>query len=598
VVALFRKKEIAYIKGSMAHKLIFLFLVFCLQNDLFAIDEGRIRKDVHYLASDEMKGRLTGTPEARKAAEYIASEFRKSGLQLPPDYNTPFQSFEFTSGIQLGSSNSLIWNDHAYILKKDFIPIGFSEDGKISSASVVFAGFGIRAPDLNHDSYEGLDVKGKIVVCYRFGPDGKDPKSPFSRFYPIRYKSIVARDLGAAALLIIAENTRDDELLQLRRDSTFGTAGIPVISVKQSVIAEWLKSSGNQLPNSEDPHTDLSFELNHIQVSLSSDLVREKSKSENVLGWLPASNSTKETLIIGAHYDHLGLGAEGSLSPKWGEVHNGADDNASGVSGLLEMARFFGSRKEQLKRNVLFIAFGGEELGVLGSAHFVKHPAVPLEKVVAMLNMDMIGRLRDKKLVVGGTGTSPAWKRMLTDLNTGDLKIAFQEDGYGPSDHSVFYSKDIPVLFFFTGSHAEYHRPEDDANKIEYSGMVEVLQYVSRIGQRIVEMPSRPQFVRVKAKAPSVASGGFHVYLGTIPDYGEEVKGVKLTGVREGSPAEKAGIKGGDIIVEFGSKTIQNIYDYTYALQQFKADDTVTVIVLREDKRIPLKVTLEGRNTE
>jgi aminopeptidase YwaD len=459
----------------------------------------------------------------------------------------------------------------------------------------VFAGYGIRAPDLEYDNYKGLDIKGKLVVVYRFGPEGDDPKSRYSTYYPLRYKGMIARDLGAAGLLVVSETAEDDELIPLRKDSSFGTSGIPILSVKRSVIEGWMKRSGKAFPDSKNPNDKLSFDFPDLQVSLASHLIREKSKSENVLGWLPAETPTKETLVFGAHYDHLGLGVEGSLSPKWGIVHNGADDNASGVAGVLELARVFGSRKNTLNRNILFIAFGGEELGVLGSSYFVKNPVIPLDDIVAMINMDMIGRLREKKLVVGGTGTSPAWNGILDEANVDGLKITKNEDGYGPSDHSMFYAKDIPVLFFFTGAHAQYHKPEDDANLIEYKGMVTVVNYVERVAEKILAMPSRAQFTRVNPKSSQIAAGGFRVFLGTIPDYSEEVKGVKLTGVIEGSPAEKAGIRAGDIIIEFGGKKVENIYDYTYALQEHKPGDFVTVIVLRNSNQVSMEVKLERR---
>jgi aminopeptidase-like protein len=286
---------------------------------------------------------------------------------------------------------------------------------------------------------------------------------------------------------------------------------------------------------------------------------------------------------------------EGSLAPKWGEVHNGADDNASGVAGLLELARVFSEDRNRLHRNLLFIGFGGEEEGVVGSTFFVKNPIIPIKNIDAMINMDMIGRLRDKKLVVGGVGTSSVWKKLLPAANEEKLALKFNEDGYGPSDHSPFYSKDIPVLFFFTGQHAEYHTPKDDASTLQYDGMVEVLNYVRGIVERVEDMKSRPDFVRVKGSQAEMAGRGFRVYLGTIPDYTEEVKGVKLSGVREGSPAEKAGIKGGDTIVKFGDRKIENIYDYTFALQEHKPGQTVTVTVLRDKKTLEFPVTLEKR---
>ncbi len=563
------------------------------------INHSNIKRDVTFLASDEMQGRLTGTPEARKAAEYIARQFRESGLVHPPGMNSPYQQFEFTSGIKLGITNTLAMKSTTsrteYQVGNDFIPTGFSEDAVIDNAPVVFAGYGIRTQDLKTDDYEGVDVKGKVVLCYNYGPEGDDPKSPYSTYYPIRYKAMTAREHGASALLIVSQTPDDDELLALRKDSSFGTAGIPVISIKRSVVTQWLQSAGVRYPDPEN-HDAMSFTLPNVTVSLKTNLVREKNKSDNVLGWLPAGKTTHETIVIGAHYDHLGLGIEGSLASRWGSVHNGADDNASGVAGLLELARYFSAPRPAPHRNILFIAFGGEELGVLGSTFYVKNPPFPLSNIVTMLNMDMIGRLRNKKLIVGGTGTSPSWNTILQEANTDGIKLTLNENGYGPSDHASYYARNIPVLFFFTGAHSEYHKPEDDAGLIEYDGLVTVTNYIARIVEKIDDLPAPPEFVRAKPGTQEAASRGFRVYLGTIPDYTEEVKGVKLTGVREESPSEKAGIKAGDIIVTLGDKTIENVYDYTYALQSFKPGDTATVVVLRDGQRISLPVTFEKKS--
>lgn len=556
-----------------------------------------LRKHVEFLASDEMKGRLTGTPEARKAAEYIASEFHKYGLTDPPGTQSAFQQFEFNSGVKLGAGNMLASGSTAYKVEQDFIPSGFSDDAALKSAPVVFAGFGMQARDQNHDDYAGLDVKGKAVIVYRYGPEGDDPKSAYAQYYPVRYKAMTAREQGAAAILVVAQEEADDELPKLRTDASFGTSGIPVLFIKRAVAAELLKQAGKSLPDPSNPHAGpVSFDLAGAALDLTCKLIREKSRSDNVLGWLAAASPTDQTIVIGAHYDHLGLGIEGSLAPRWGEVHNGADDNASGVAGVLELARAFSARRSELKRNVLFVTFGGEELGTLGSGYFVKNPVIPLKDIVAMINLDMIGRLRDHKLVIGGTGTSPAWKDLLS--NPDGLKLTMNEDGYGPSDHSVFYAKDVPVLFFFTGAHAEYHRPEDDPNTLNYGGMVDVLNLVERIAGGIETMDRAPEFTRAKVSTQQMAGRGFRVYVGTIPDYTEEVKGVKLSGVREGSPAEKAGLKAGDTIVKFGEKTVENIYDYTYALQDHKPGDVVTIVVLRDGKEVSVQATLERRSGE
>lgn len=561
------------------------------------VSEQLLRKHVEYLASDAMKGRLTGTPEARQAAEYIAAEFKKYGLVNPPGMATPYQQFEFTSGVKLGADNKLSAAGSAYKAEQDFIPSGFSDDAVLTGASVVFGGFGIQARDQKHDDYSGLDVKGKAVIVYRYGPEGDDPKSAFAQYYPVRYKAMTAREQGASALLVVAQEEDADELPKLRTDASFGTSGIPVLFIKRSVAAALLKQAGKEFPDPSNPHAGpMAFDLPGVTLNLHCHLIRERAHSDNVLGWLPAAAPAQETLVIGAHYDHLGLGIEGSLAPKWGEVHNGADDNASGVAGVLELARVFSERRSELKRNMLFMAFGGEELGDLGSGYFVKKPVLPLKDIVTMINLDMIGRLRDNKLVIGGAGTSSAWKDLLA--NSGDLKLTLNEDGYGPSDHSSFYAKDIPVLFFFTGAHAQYHRPEDDANTLNYPGMVEVLRYTELLADEIDVAQKAPEYTRAKSSGQEMAGRGFRVYVGTIPDYTEEVKGVKLSGVREGSPAEKAGLKGGDTIIQFGSKKVENIYDYTYALQDHKPGDVVTIVVLRDGKEVSVQATLERRATE
>jgi hypothetical protein len=381
-------------------------------------------------------------------------------------------------------------------------------------------------------------------------------------------------------------------------DKNPGTAGLPVIYVKRGVINKWLDAAQKKFPDPKNPHAGpSSFEVSGVELSFHINLIRQKANSDNVLAWLPAASQTDKTIVIGAHYDHLGTGIEGSLAKKPGEVHNGADDNASGVAAVLELARTLSANKNSLTHNVLFVAFGAEELGVLGSSYFVKNPVIPLKNVVGMLNLDMVGRLRDGKLVVGGAGTSPVWKEMLINAGPEKLKLAFHEDGYGPSDHLVFYSNNIPVLFFFTGAHGEYHRPEDDTRTLNYEGLNQVSSYVYRVMSEFQKQNEAIKFTRVKANPSRAgASGGFRVYLGTIPDYAEEMKGVKLSGVREESPAEKAGIQSGDVIVELAGKKIENIYDYTYALQDLKAGESAKIVVMRNGKRVELQIVPEKRS--
>lgn len=295
--------------------------------------------------------------------------------------------------------------------------------------------------------------------------------------------------------------------------------------------------------------------------------------------------------------DHLGMGGKGSLSPDTVAVHHGADDNASGTAGLLEVAQYLASQKSHLRRSVLFASFSGEELGLLGSDYYVKHPEYPLDHTDAMLNMDMIGRLTDSQLVVEGMGTSPQWQELVSKHNSDSLHLKFKPDGFGPSDHSSFYAKDIPVMFFFTNLHADYHRPSDTWDKINYTGEQKVASLVSRIALDVANQDTKPAFTKAAASsmAPAGDRQGVRVSLGVVPDYAEDVVGMKISGTRPGSAAEKAGLKGGDIIISFGGKSIKNIYDFTYLLSDYKPGDEVAIVVKRGSEEVTLKATLEAR---
>lgn len=566
------------------------------------ISAGELRRHLCTLASDEMKGRLTGTPEGEKAAQYVAAEFQNAGLKPVPGQAGYAQPFEFVSGVKLGARNALSITSpqgtSAYTVEKDFLPTGFSDDASLKDLPVAFAGFGIQASDQKWDDYEGLDVKGKAVFVYRDGPEGDDPKSPYSLYYSIRYKAMAAREKGAAALIVVGARVEDDELSPLKVSSIAGSSGLPVLTAKRSLLERCLKNAGKAFPDPKNPRGgELRFDLPGVALSLDVSLIRERSQADNVAGWLPATTKSAETVIVGAHWDHLGLGIEGSLDEKPGRVHHGADDNASGVAGVLELARTLALQPER-GRNLLFLAFGGEELGALGSSHFVKNPLVPLKEVVTMVNLDMIGRLRGDSLVVSGTGTSPAFRPLLEKSNTEGLKLSFNDDGYGASDQAAFYARDIPVLFFFTGAHEQYHRPEDTADLINYEGEVKVLSLVSAVVLDLLGAAERPAFTRVQSAKSSMAGRGYRVSVGTIPDFSEQVKGVKFMGIRPGSAAEKAGLKPGDVLVKFGDKTIENLYDYTFALQDRKPGDVVTVTVLRDGKALEIPVTLERRAKE
>jgi hypothetical protein len=391
-----------------------------------------------------------------------------------------------------------------------------------------------------------------------------------------------------------------DELVALRGDAALSDAGIPSFSVKRAVAEALMSGSGATLEEAQkaiDESGKPASRALRRGVEGMADVSPRRSTTRNVLGLLPGAAGTQETIVVGAHYDHLGTGPiSASLEPSpEGKVHAGADDNASGVSGLLELARRLSKQPRQ--RAILFAAFGAEEEGTLGSSHFVKEPPVPLASVVAMLNMDMIGRLRDDSLAVNGTGTSARWPKLLEEANAGvGLKLKGSEGGYGPSDHSPFYAAGRPVLYFFTGAHGDYHRSTDTADKINAEGIARVAGVVEGIVSRLAGSTEPLPFTRVAAeKETQTATRGFRVWVGGIPDYGAEGPGVRFTGVTPGSPAEQAGVQAGDVLVRFGGKEVRNVYDYTYALADRKAGDKVTVVVKRAGADVFLDIVLGSR---
>ncbi len=569
----------------------------------------RVQADVAWLASPELKGRRAGTPEADRAADGIAERFRNLGLLPAGPKGSYLQPFDFIDGVDLGPKNSLETGDgesqKAWGVGTDFRPLAFSAAGS-AAGEVVFAGYGIVAKDLSYDDYDGLDVKDKVVLVLRYGPDGDDEKSPFSPYAALRFKASVARDKGAKALLVAAGPlTKDvpDDLVALRTDAAFADAGIVALSIRRAVAEALLAPSGKTLAAAQktidDAKKPAPFAAALSRVALVADVTPRRVRTANVLGLLPGADpkANPEIVIVGAHYDHLGLGGATSLDRgSEAKIHPGADDNASGTAALLEMARDLAGRKPSLPRSLLFIAFGAEEIGTLGSLHFTKNPTTPWEPVVAMFNMDMIGRLRGDKLDVQGVGTSPAWKGLIESSNAeAKLKLSLLEGGFGPSDHSPFYAAKKPVLFVFTGAHADYHKPSDTADRIDAEGIVRVVRFLEPVVAATASAPERIAFSEVKGGTAPTGSGSrsFRVWVGGIPDFSEEGAGVKLSGVTAGSPAEKAGFLAGDLIVKFGDKELRNLYDYTYALQGRKPGEKVNVVVKRTEGGQTVEKTLE-----
>lgn len=576
------------------------------------------RAQVSFLASEALEGRLTGTSGAQQAAAFIADYFKAINLQPLPGSTNFFQPFEFSSGVRvLTNQNSATLHAAAapatLALDKDFRPLAFTANGTVEG-EVVFAGYGLSVPGKlgeGYDSYAGLDVSNKVVLVLRYVPEEADAKrrQELNRYAGLRYKALIARNRGAKALLVVTGPTSPNagELAKLTFETGASHSGIVCASINGDTAAKMFAAAGKDLKkiqaalDKEDPHAEGAFALKNVAVKLSAAVEHVKKQDRNVLAHLPPVG-TSEYVIVGAHYDHLGHGETGGFARKdeEGKVHPGADDNASGTAALLELAGAISAQavleKPSLRRGIIFAAWSGEEVGLIGSAHFAEHPAVPLSNVVAYVNFDMVGRLRDNKLNLQGIGSSPAWRKLIEKRNVAaGFNLTLQEDPYLPTDTTPFYPKNVPVIAFFTGSHEEYHHPADKPDTLNYEGLERITKFARALVTDLMTGAERPAYAKVEKKDGGGGREQLRAYLGTIPDYAQEVAGVKLSGTRGGSPAEKAGLKGGDVIVEFAGQKITNIYDYTYAMEAVKIGQPVKVIVLRDGKRVELTATPEVR---
>ncbi len=548
----------------------------------------KIQQHVTYLASDELDGRRTGTAGANEAAKYIAREFERLGIRPAPATDSRkinvmsaryLQTFPYIGSVELGKNNVLSLRGNETLnfrAGEDWMPLGISPNQKRNLTGVVFAGYGITANELNHNDYKATYTRNQVAVIQKGTPDGDNPHGRFTTAGQLRFKVAAAQSAGVGALLIISDEDdfKNEALAKLHYDNA-GLAGIPV-----AVIS---KQAAEKLMNDAK------------EVTLVTDVVRADVPAHNVVGVIEGSDPVlkNESIVIGAHYDHLGRGGEGSLAPRSGEIHHGADDNASGTAGVLELARIFSTQRPKLKRTLVFIAFSGEEEGLLGSNYYVNHPLMPLDKTVAMINMDMIGRMKDRKLIIGGVGTAKEWRGLITAGANNAFELTMNEDGYGPSDHSSFYSKQIPVLFFWTGTHTDYHKPSDTFDKINYADEARILSLVARIVTDVDSADPRLTFTTAKSEPPR--GGAFRVYLGTIPNYADSNDGLLIDGVRDDSPAAKAGLKAGDKIVKISNREVKNVYDYTSALGEMKAGQEYVIEVLRGGEKLTLKIVPEAR---
>ena len=527
--------------------------------------KAELKKHIATLASDTYQGRETGTEGERLAMEYITERFREVGLKAKGDKKY-IQEFSFTEGANPGPGNQLYINDYKFKQGTDYYALPYSANGTFTGY-VARVGYGIYAPTLKQDDYKGLiNLDKKIFVIDAGSPDGDNPHGKFGD-YDIRQRVQYAVSRGAKAVIFIQKDTT---LPEPRGDFdhriTPGT--IPVLYAKGKA-AELLRDSVVK------------------NCTIGADMERIQRKGHNVLGFL--DNGMPTTVVIGAHYDHLGMGGEGSLFRGDPAIHNGADDNASGTAALIELARRLAGKPGQ-KNNYLFIAFSGEEKGLLGSNYFVKHPTVNMRTVNYMMNMDMVGRIKpdDKVLLIHGTGSSPAWTTVI-DSNMNGLRIHRAESGVGPSDHTSFYLDSVPVLHFFSGTHSDYHKPSDDEPLINYDGEVAIMQIMETI---IARLNDKPKLVFSKTQDDSSQDvPRFKVTLGVVPDYAFEGEGMRIDGVTEGKPAAKAGLLKGDTVIQLGEHKVTDMMSYMKALGKFSKGETTKVKVQRGKEVVEKDIT-------
>tara|TARA_B100000945_G_C20420504_1_gene617718 strand:+ start:1042 stop:3072 length:2031 start_codon:yes stop_codon:yes gene_type:complete len=637
----------------------------------------RISDSVKFLASDELEGRGVETDGINKAADYIAEHFKSIGLKTDSFNGSPFQHFEISTDVKLGDEKdnylTLVGpaKDGALdvvtelTMGFEFNPLAIGATGAFD-AGVVFVGYGIEAPDLNYNEYDGIDVKGKVVVIVRKEPQQTNPDSVFdglksSRHATFQSKVSNAYQKGAAAVVMVndsgeaskymsglkhalsqysaqlksltstfeeleepsqqevvkhklalrqAVNNISDTVSELNGDGDvvleFDEAGapsnrksMPVFFARRSVVSSMVEDALGQTLEEIEAQVDETMEpvvgeLKGWRIKGSASLIRERAKVKNVVGVLEGKGALKdETVVVGAHYDHLGYGGRGSLAPWTMDIHNGADDNSSGTTGMMEIAAILARSDQSNRRRVVFIAFSAEERGLIGSAYYVDNPLFNIDNTVAMINLDMIGRLSDNKLIVTGTGTSDIWPELLDRVNkTSGFEITRQPEGTGPSDHQSFYLKKVPVLHLFTGLHEYYHRPSDDHGIVNFDGLAEIVKFGAEITQYLQIVEERPNFKKSEKKRNVENTGGERPYFGSIPDYADNVDGLPLTGVSANGPADKAGIKPKDVIVGINDYKIGGIEDFDSALRKFKAGNKIKVTVLRGTKKIVVELTL------
>ncbi len=577
---------------------IFLFIIFFVSNhyNITAqsdISAKEIEEHIAILASDAFEGRKPGTKGDVSASNYILRDFAKNKLNLL--YDNGFQEFELVTDVKLGKGNSMSFDDTVLVLEKDFIPFSFSGNTSLE-AGVCFVGYGFDfdADSVKWNDYNNMDVKGKWVMMLRADPELDNFNSVFLPYTQERSKIIVAKDKGAKGVIFVSgkEFETEDVLTHLSFDKTANNAGIPVINITRKTANRILKKDIEQIEKQlNETRSPNSFYLKtKIKATTGIELLKEKTNNIVAIVEGVDDKLKNEYIVVGAHFDHLGWGGEGSGSrvPDTVAIHYGADDNASGVAAVLELAEKFSSLKNN-KRSIIFVAFGAEEMGLVGSKHFVENPPFDTSQIVAMFNFDMVGRLKkgeDASVQLGGTGTSAEFDSIISiyDKNL-PFKLTKSPEGYGPSDHASFYSANIPVLYATSGVHEDYHTPEDKTGKINFEGEKQIVDFVYQLINDIANSPSRLTYKKSGSKVASRSSRRLKVTFGIIPDVSaSDVEGLRITGVRSGGPAESGGMKANDVIISVAGDPVSNIYDYMYRLAKLKPGQTVVVEVKRGEE--------------
>ncbi len=605
-------KRIFKIQLLIFFVLLFLFQYITQALGIQSTTHERLREHVRFLASDELKGRYPGTPEFKLAEDYIVREFQKAGPKYFMD--SYLQTFNVVTGMEIFSkdSNQVIVTttvqrpgipkerlprvSQPWIVTEDFMPLAFTKNAS-AKGEVVFVGFGITAPELNYDDYKDIDVSGRIVVLLNETPDGEVADTPFDKYRSLRYKMSNAKSRGAIGVIMVRiQGDSMNVFERLNYENLGSNADIVAVQAWRQTLSRifpreyQLQMLENTIMKEKKP---MSIIIPNTEIFIQTKLKPVNSPSSNIVGFVRGTDPqlAEQYVVIGAHYDHLGYGGPTSAHRgKRQQIHNGADDNASGVAGIIELAHYF--TQNPPKRSLIFVAFTAEETGLHGSRWFVQHPFVGMENIVGMINLDMIGRLRQQELTIFGTRTSPVFADIINKLESeSNFKIIRASEAYSPSDHAPFLSAEKPVMMFFTGLHEDYHKPTDTWNKINYDGMVTVVDFIARVVTEITNYPKHLEFtpVTVHESPPPQSRGYADVWFGIIPDFEDSPLGCKISGASPGSPAAEAGLLKDDIITHIEGTKISNLHDFMYKIREFKPGDVLKVKILRGADKTPME---------